>query len=46
MIMIIPMFMYEYVYVCMYVMSDKVIMDHGGLMLMFICIYVCMHIVV
>lgn len=34
------------IYVCMYVVSHRVIMDHGHLMLMFICIYVCMYFIV
>ena len=31
-------------YVCMYVVSNRVVMAHGGLMLIFIHIYVCMFV--
>ena len=44
-IMIMLMSICVCMYVCMYVMSDRVIMDHDNFMLMFICPYVCMHVV-
>lgn len=43
-IMIMLMSICVYMYVCMYVMSDRVIMDHDYFMLIFICTYVCMYV--
>jgi len=43
-IMIMLMSIYVYMYVCMYVMSDMVIMDHDCFyanVYMYICMYVC-----
>ena len=38
------MYICVYMYACMYVMSDRVIMDHDYFMLMFICTYVCLYV--
>ena len=43
MIMIMLMFIYVYTYAIMYVVFDKVIMDHGYLILMFIYVYMCVR---
>ena len=45
-VIIVLMCIYVYMYVSMYVVSDKFVMDHGCLMLMFICIFLCMYVVV
>ena len=42
-IMIMLRIIYVYMWVCMYVMSDRVITNHDYFMLMFICTYVCMY---
>ena len=44
--MIMLMSIYVYMYACMYVISDRVIIDHDCFMLMFICLYVCMYVIV
>jgi len=44
-IMIMLMSICVYMYVRMYVMFDRVIMDHDYFMLMFICIYACMYVI-
>ena len=43
--MIMLMSICIYMYVCLYIISDKVIMDHDYSMLMFICTYVCMYVI-
>jgi len=44
-IMIMLMSIYVYMYVCIS-LSDRVIMNHDGFMLMFICIHVCIYVIV
>ena len=42
---VVIMIMLMSICVYMYVMSDRVIMDHDYFMLMFTCTYVCMYVV-